>query len=125
MLFGKPTFVMVCLNLHVSSGFFLSFAVLFLKHGELHTDDLIYSPPGRPPHGAYVAPDHLAEAEQEPHPDHLRQLVLGDRDEPERFVEADQLQSIEAHVQFFIPAGVDLCLHDEPGKPLANGTLPR
>jgi len=87
----------------------------------LHPD----SPTGPPPHRANVAPGHLAEAEQEPHPDHLRQLVLGDRDEPERFVEADQLQSIEAHVQFFIPAGVDLCLHDEPGKPLANGTLPR
>ena len=43
----------------------------------------------------------------EPHPDHLRQLVLGQRDEPERFVEADQLQSVEAHVQLFMPAGVD------------------
>ena len=123
MLFGKPTFVMVCLNLHVSSGFFLSFAVLFLKHGELHTDDLIYSPTGRPPNRADVAPGHLTEAEQEPSPDHPRQQVLGDGDGPKCLVEADQLQG-RMHVQLCMPAGVDQCLHDEPGKPLAHGILP-
>jgi len=50
------------------------------------------SPTGYPPHRAYVAPGHLAEAEQEPFPDHCWQLVLGNRDEPERLVETDQLQ---------------------------------
>ncbi|MEI6842481.1 MAG: hypothetical protein WCK53_14530, partial [Methanomicrobiales archaeon] len=37
----------------------------------------------------------------------LGQLVPGDGDEPECLVEADQLQSVEAHVQLFMPAGVD------------------
>ena len=75
-----------------------------------------HSPPGGPPHRAYVAPGHFAETEQEPLPDHCWQLVLGDGDKPKCPVEADQLQSVEAHVQLFMPARVNQCLHDEPGK---------
>ena len=74
-----------------------------------------HSPTRRSPHGANVAPGHLAEAEQEPFPDHCWQLVLGDGDEPERLVETDQLQG-RVHVQLFMPAGVDQCLHNDPGK---------
>ena len=62
----------------------------------------------RPPSasGRPFAPGYLAEAEQEQFPDHPRQLVLGDGDEPERFVETDQLHG-RMHVQLFMPAGVD------------------
>jgi hypothetical protein len=51
----------------------------------------------------------------EPLPDHPRELVLGDWHKTERLVETDQLQG-RVHVQHFMPAGVDQCLHDEPGK---------
>ncbi len=65
-----------------------------------------HSPTDHPPHRADVVPGHLAKAEQEPFPDHPRQLVLGDGDETEGLVEADQLQG-RMHVQLFMPAGVD------------------
>ena len=68
-----------------------------------------------PPHGADVAPGHLAEAEEEPLPDHPGQLVLGDGYKAERLVETDQLQG-RVHVQHIMPAGIDQCLHDEPGE---------
>ena len=74
-----------------------------------------HSPSRLPPHGAYVAPGHLAEAEQEPLPDHPGQLVLGDRHKPKCLVETDELQG-RVHVQHFIPAGIDQCLHHDPGK---------
>jgi len=54
--------------------------------------------------------------QEDPLPDHPGQLVLGDGDEPECLVEADQLQGVEEHVQHFMAAGVDQCLHHDPGK---------
>ena len=74
-----------------------------------------HSPTGPPPHRTDVAPRHLAEAEEEPLPDHPRQLVLGDRYKTECLVEADELQG-RVHVQHFMAAGIDQCLHHDPGK---------
>ena len=69
-----------------------------------------------PPHGAdRLHPAISPKRQEEPFHDHLRQLVLGDGDEPECLVEADQLQG-RMHVQLFMPAGIDQCLHHEPGK---------
>jgi hypothetical protein len=42
----------------------------------------------------------------EPFPDHPRQLVLAEGDEPECHIEADGLQG-RMHVQYLMPAGVD------------------
>jgi hypothetical protein len=75
-----------------------------------------HSPTGLPPHGAYVAPGHFTKAEEEPLPDHPGQLVHGDRYKTECLVKADQLQGVEEHVQHFMAAGIDQCLHNDPGK---------
>ena len=85
--------------------------------------DQYHSPTGRPPHGANIAPGHLAEAEQEPFPDHPWQLVLGDGDEPECLVETDQLQG-RMHVQLFMPAGVDFMPARRARRGRAHGTHP-
>ena len=54
--------------------------------------------------------------QDEPLPDHPWQLVLWDGYKAERLVEADELQGVEEHVQHFKAAGIDQCLHHEPGK---------
>jgi len=71
----------------------------------------------RPPSawGRPFAPRHFTEAEEEPLPDHPRQLVLGDWYKSECLVESDELQG-RVHVQHFMAARIDQCLHDDPGK---------
>ena len=64
------------------------------------------SPARLSPHWANITPGHFTEAEEEPFPDHRWQLVLGDGDKAECFVETDQLKG-RVHVQHVMPAGVD------------------
>ena len=72
---------------------------------------------GLPPHGAdRLHPAISPKRQEESLPDHPGQLVLGDGDKTECLVEADELQGVEEHVQHFMPAGIDQCLHHDPGK---------
>jgi hypothetical protein len=66
--------------------------------------------------GQTLHPAISPKRQDEPLPDHPWQLVLWDWDKTECLVEADQLQSVEEHVQHLMPAGVDQCLHHDPGK---------
>ena len=70
-------------------------------------------PPATLRMGQTLHPTISPKRQEEPLPDHPGQLVLGDGDEPECLVEADELQGVEEHVQLFMAAGVDQYLHDE------------
>ncbi len=53
---------------------------------------MIITHPPPPASGRPFAPRHFAEAEEEPVPDYLRELVFGDRNKTECLVETDELQ---------------------------------